>query len=126
MDYAEYVKTLESVGDSILEWADPSHTFRGHTEVRVVALSLRKVKWFELGVILQGLNGCYCRVRAVLSLLRGLLRRLSFASQLPTAHHCSLSLMHVSDTLKLVRCCLFLLCVLCMTGMALDGFSNGL
>jgi hypothetical protein len=75
MDYAEYVKTLESVGDSILEWADPSHTFRGHTEVRVVALSLRKVKWFELGVILQGLNGCYCRVRAVLSLLRGLLRR---------------------------------------------------
>jgi hypothetical protein len=45
MDYDEYVKTLESVGDSILEWADPNHTFRGHTEVRFVTLSLRKDEW---------------------------------------------------------------------------------
>jgi hypothetical protein len=69
MDYEEYVKTLESVGDSILEWADPNHTFRGHTEVRLVALLLGKVEW--LFAILRGWNDRR-RVRVVVSLnMRG-------------------------------------------------------
>lgn len=29
-----YISTLNSVGDSILEWADPDTKFRGYTEVR--------------------------------------------------------------------------------------------
>jgi hypothetical protein len=29
----DYLKTLDSVGESILVWADPENKFRGHTEV---------------------------------------------------------------------------------------------
>jgi hypothetical protein len=28
-----YLETLDSVGESILVWADPENKFRGHTEV---------------------------------------------------------------------------------------------
>jgi hypothetical protein len=34
MDYEKYTATLESVGESILNWADPENQFRGHTNVR--------------------------------------------------------------------------------------------
>lgn len=34
MDYEKYMKTLDSVGESILQWADPERNFRGYTEVR--------------------------------------------------------------------------------------------
>jgi len=32
--YDKYAETLESVGESILDWADPEKQFRGYTEVR--------------------------------------------------------------------------------------------
>lgn len=38
MDYEEYMKKLDSVGESILLWADPERNFRGHTEVRMMLL----------------------------------------------------------------------------------------
>lgn len=30
----EYTKSLESIGEEILTWADPDNQFRGHTQVR--------------------------------------------------------------------------------------------
>lgn len=33
MSYEQYTKVLDSVGESILAWADPENKFRGFTEV---------------------------------------------------------------------------------------------
>jgi len=38
MDFDEYTKKLDSIGESILTWADPESDFRGYTEVRVCVL----------------------------------------------------------------------------------------
>ena len=35
MDFDEYMKVLDSAGESILSWADPERNFRGYTEVRL-------------------------------------------------------------------------------------------
>lgn len=42
MDFEEYTKTLDSIGESILTWADPERDFRGYTEVRLVVWSFLK------------------------------------------------------------------------------------
>lgn len=34
MDLDSYMKTLDGLGESILNWADPERDFRGYTEVR--------------------------------------------------------------------------------------------
>jgi hypothetical protein len=31
--YETYIQYLDQLGESILQWADPEHQFRGHTNV---------------------------------------------------------------------------------------------
>jgi hypothetical protein len=33
--YETYIQYLDQLGESILQWADPEHQFRGHTNVRI-------------------------------------------------------------------------------------------
>jgi len=50
MDFDSYMKSLESLGDSILNWSDPERNFRGYTEVR---RRRRRHKWYPADCVDQ-------------------------------------------------------------------------
>jgi len=41
----KYMETVDSIGQSILTWADPENNFRGHTEVGWRAGKMPTIAW---------------------------------------------------------------------------------
>ena len=64
--YDEYIESLDSIGESILIWADPDKQFRGYTEVGLLLLDMRMEAVRNHVYALQASNARFLRCKASL------------------------------------------------------------